>query len=78
VICVDAIGIGSSALDFIKGLGLNVFPVINSEASASMDKAGQLHFRNLRAESYWRLREAQAPIGLGAQVAKVQLAGLVH
>lgn len=61
VICVDAIGIGSSALDFIKGLGLNVFPVINSESSDSLDKAGQLHFRNLRAEAYWRLREALDP-----------------
>lgn len=61
-ICVDTIGIGSSALDFIKGLGLLVMPVIGSAASELMDKAGQLRFRNKRAEMYWRLREALDPV----------------
>ena len=60
-VCVDSIGIGSSALDFIKGLGLLTFPVVGSAASGLMDKAGQLRFRNLRAEMYWRLREALDP-----------------
>ncbi|WP_353233357.1 terminase [Diaphorobacter ruginosibacter] len=60
-IAVDAIGIGSSALDFLIGLGLNVHPVVGSEASSLMDKAGQLHFRNKRAEMYWHLREALDP-----------------
>lgn len=61
VIAVDSIGIGSSALDFIKALGLHVHPVVASEASTLMDKAGQLHFKNKRAEMYWRLREALDP-----------------
>lgn len=61
VIPVDAIGIGSSALDFCKALNLNVFPVVASEATNSVDKAGQLRFRNLRALMYWRLREALDP-----------------
>ena len=61
-ICVDSIGIGSSALDFLVGLNLNVLPVVGSEASTSSDKAGQLRFRNKRAEMYWRLREALDPI----------------
>lgn len=61
VVCIDSIGIGSSALDFIKGLGLHVHPVVGSEGSALMDKAGQLHFRNKRAEYYWLLREALDP-----------------
>jgi len=60
-IAVDSIGIGSSALDFLVGLGLNVHAVVGSEASGLMDKAGQLHFRNKRAEMYWRLREALDP-----------------
>lgn len=60
-ICVDAIGIGSSALDFLVGLNLNVLPVVGSEGSSLMDKAGQLRFRNKRAEMYWRLREALDP-----------------
>lgn len=60
-IALDSIGIGSSALDFLTGLGLNVHPVVGSEASSLMDKAGQLHFKNKRAEYYWRLREALDP-----------------
>ena len=61
VVCIDSIGIGSSALDFIKGLGLHVHPVVGSEGSTLTDKAGQLHFRNKRAEMYWLLREALDP-----------------
>lgn len=61
VIAIDSIGIGSSALDFIKALGLHVHPVVASAASPLMDKAGQLHFKNKRAEMYWRMREALDP-----------------
>lgn len=61
VIAVDAIGIGSSALDFIKGVGLHVHAVVGSERSTLMDKNGTLRFRNVRAEMYWRLREALDP-----------------
>lgn len=61
-ICVDGIGIGSSALDFLVGLNLNVLSVVGSQASGGSDKAGQLRFRNKRAEMYWRLREALDPI----------------
>lgn len=60
-VCLDSIGIGSSALDFIKGLNLLVLPVVGSAASGLSDKAGQLRFRNKRAEMYWRLREALDP-----------------
>lgn len=62
-ICLDSIGIGSSALDFIEGLGLNVLAVNGSEASMAMTKAGNLRFRNRRAEMYWRLREDLDPTG---------------
>ena len=60
-ICVDGIGIGSSALDFIVGLNLNVLSVIGSESSAEITVAGNLRFRNRRAEMYWKLREALDP-----------------
>ena len=60
-ICVDSIGIGSSALDFIQGLNLNVYAVNGSESSNAMTKAGNLRFRNRRAEMYWLLREALDP-----------------
>ena len=60
-ICVDSIGIGSSALDFMVGLNLHVFAVNGAEGSSTMTKAGNLRFRNRRAEMYWRLREALDP-----------------
>lgn len=61
-ICVDGIGIGSSALDFLVGLNLLVLSVVGSNSSELMDKAGQLRFRNKRAEMYWRMREALDPL----------------
>jgi hypothetical protein len=61
-ICVDAIGIGSSALDFIAGLGLLVLAVVGSEGSTTTDIQGNLRMRNKRAEMYWLLREALDPI----------------
>lgn len=60
-ICLDSIGIGSSALDFLIGLNLNVHAVNGSEASTAMTKAGNLNFRNVRAEMYWLMREALDP-----------------
>lgn len=60
-VAVDSIGIGSSALDFCVQLGLNMHPVVGSEAANGRDKAGQLYFRNVRAMMYWRLREALDP-----------------
>lgn len=60
-VCVDGIGIGSSALDFLVGLNLNVLSVIGSESSHITTKAGNLRFRNKRAEMYWCLREALDP-----------------
>lgn len=60
-VCVDAIGIGSSALDFIKGLNLLVLAVVGSESSGEYTVAGNLRFKNKRAEMYWRLREALDP-----------------
>ena len=60
-ICVDSIGIGSSALDFITGLNLTVLAVNGSETSFAQTMAGNLRFRNKRAEMYWLMREALDP-----------------
>lgn len=59
-VCIDAIGIGSAVLDFLRPTG-NVVAVVGSERSDSMDKTGKLCFKNRRAEMYWRLREALDP-----------------
>lgn len=58
---VDSIGIGSSALDFLVGLGLKVIAVNGSASSGLGTKAGGLRYRNKRAEMYWTLREALDP-----------------
>lgn len=58
---VDAIGIGSSPLDFCNQLGLNMVPVVASDGTTATDKTGVLRMRNLRALMYWRLREALDP-----------------
>lgn len=60
-IVMDAIGIGTSAYDFLKGLNLRVVPVVASEGSTGRDQTGNLRFKNKRAEMYWRLREALDP-----------------
>ena len=60
-VCVDAIGVGSAALDSLRGLGVVCVPVVGSEASGQVAKEGGLRFRNKRAEMYWRLREALDP-----------------
>lgn len=60
-IAMDAIGIGTSAYDFLKGLNLRVVPVVASEGSSGRDATGNLRFKNKRAEMYWRLREALDP-----------------
>lgn len=59
---VDSIGVGASALDFAKAMNLRVVPINASEAvHNSMDKTGNLRFKNRRARMYWRLREALDP-----------------
>lgn len=60
-ILVDSIGIGSSVLDFLKGMNMHTMAVNASETSHSMTKVGDIRYRNLRAEMYWRMREALDP-----------------
>ncbi|QRF60241.1 terminase family protein [Variovorax paradoxus] len=60
-VAVDAIGVGTSVLDFLVGLGVLCVPVVGSEKSDAIDKTGNLRFRNKRAEMYWLLREALDP-----------------
>ena len=65
---VDVIGVGASAYDLAVGQGLNVIPINFAAKSTATDVSGQLHFVNLRAEAYWRVRDALDPAG-GRQVA---------
>jgi hypothetical protein len=59
---VDVIGVGGSVYDVLKdGRGLDVVPVNNAEASDLRDKSGKFRLVNVRAASYWSLREALDP-----------------
>lgn len=50
-----------STVDIALGNGLPVTPVNFGGATELRDKTGQFRFVNIRAEMYWRLREAIAP-----------------
>jgi hypothetical protein len=58
---IDSIGYGSSCWDFCKEDVPGATAVNYSEATIRKDKAGVLHFCNLRAWAYWSLREALDP-----------------
>ncbi len=62
-VCVDSIGIGSSALDFMRALGMRCVPIVGSEGVTTRTANGALFFKNKRAELYWRLREDLDPAG---------------
>lgn len=59
---IDVIGIGSSVYDSTIALDINAVAVNNSESGGdARDRSGKFKFRNVRAASYWALREALDP-----------------
>jgi hypothetical protein len=58
---VDVIGYGSSSYDSLIGMGYNAIPINVSVGSTYQDKSKKLTMRNLRAEMYWRMRDALDP-----------------
>ena len=58
---IDVIGVGGSAYDICRGLGIRITGVNFSEKSLLTDRSGRLKFINKRAEDYWRFREALDP-----------------
>jgi len=58
---IDVIGIGASVYDLALGAKLSAYGVNVAEGSRQTDKSGRLKFTNVRAEGYWRLREALSP-----------------
>jgi len=59
---IDVVGVGSSGYDSLKTMYDNVVPVNAGSGSDYRDKSGALKMRNVRAEYYWRLREALDPV----------------
>lgn len=59
---IDIIGVGSSPYDFLNQNEVHVIGVNNAQKSYAFDEAtGQLGFKNLRAEDWWRFRELLDP-----------------
>ncbi len=58
---VDVIGVGASAYDATVDMMSNVIPFNASSASFKTDQSGKYGFINLRAEAWWKLREALDP-----------------
>lgn len=65
---VDVIGVGASAYDHILPHNNQTRAINFAEASEGRDRSGKLGFVNLRAEAYWRMREALDP-GYGDDIA---------
>ena len=61
IINIDIIGVGSSPYDYLSDYGYNVRGINSAEKSDATDKTGQLRFRNLRAEMWWKFREILDP-----------------
>ena len=59
---VDAIGIGSSPVDWLRGLNVGRLQAINFGAGTSAkEKSGLLGFCNVRAYAYWLVRDLLDP-----------------
>ena len=58
---IDVIGVGSSVYDHLRGRCAAV-PVNVAAGSTATDRSHTLGFVNLRAEAWWRLREALDPV----------------
>jgi len=59
---VDVIGVGASPYDFLRSMGLQTLGVNVAVASGRTDKSGHMGFKNLRADLWWRMREALDPM----------------
>lgn len=58
---VDVVGCGTSPFDHLKTAGVHVVGINGAAASFGTDKSGKLKFYNIRAELWWKFREALDP-----------------
>lgn len=58
---VDSNGIGAGVFDRVKHLGRYAMPLNSGTRTTLTDRTGQVHFYNLRAAMWWKLREALDP-----------------
>jgi len=60
-IAVDAIGVGTSVVDWLESQGVEIEPVTGNEKGYGMDLSGHFTFKNKRAELWWKFRESLDP-----------------
>lgn len=60
-IAVDAIGVGVGVASMLKRKAYKVVPIKVSRGTKRKDKTGVFSFLNVRAEMWWRMREALDP-----------------
>lgn len=58
---IDVIGVGASPYDFLVEMKQQITGVNVAQKSIGTDKSGRLHFKNLRTELWWMMREALDP-----------------
>jgi hypothetical protein len=58
---VDVVGVGGGVVDRLREMGAKVQPFTASARSRNRDKTGELGFLNVRAASWWNLRELLDP-----------------
>ena len=61
VVHIDVVGWGASPYDFLAGNGVQTVAVNGAAKASARTREGQLSFVNLRAQLWWRLREALDP-----------------
>lgn len=59
---IDILGPGASVFDILKSFGLLVYDIHSGAPSGRTDLSGKLRFANLRAEMFWKFREALDPV----------------
>lgn len=58
---VDAVGYGASACDVMQSWNMSPLPINFGAGSSGRDKSGRFEFFNMRAECWWRFRDALDP-----------------
>jgi hypothetical protein len=59
--CIDVVGPGGEVYGHLNGQGVNAVALNGAKPSLQKSKDGRLGFVNLRAQLYWRMREALDP-----------------
>ena len=59
---VDAIGVGTSVVDWLRENSIQVAALTGSEGSNTKDRTGTFKFANKRAQWYWEMREVLDPM----------------